>query len=249
MGIAIGYKGSLNDSSRLSEAMAEIDAFCKRNGWRCENWSEHYSGVLLLRPEVADGDVAPEPNPEPWPDAPAEPTSSIRARVSRLRPPPLIEETCHGILAHPPGTEALMLAFNPSGRLCRYMELPEEIVINAIPDTVHYVAFPNWVKTTGAIESHVGICALFKMLRKKFIRNLKITDDTGFWKSWNYERLCEEHEIMGSFGRLMRQPETLNVILRAAGLPELDKKAKVTALHKVPLVSRKKQAKPRSRIC
>jgi hypothetical protein len=218
MGICISYQGSLSDPSTLDEALREIRGFCRSARWRCEDFSEHYSGVTLTTQAQADGDPSAKKirDDEPWPELP-EGHYGIRGRVSKLHPPDLIEETVRGVMVAPPDTESLRLVFDQKGRLVHYMELPAELVINALPDTIHYVAFPHFVKTSGSAASHAGICELLHLLKRKFVKNLKVKDETSYWKTGDVESLKRQHAAMDSVLGTFRKSKDLGGLLRALG--------------------------------
>ena len=246
MGICISYRGSLSDPATFDEAILEIRGFCSRAGWRCVDFSEHYSGVVLTTQAQADGDPGTKVrNPEPWPELPDGETG-IRGRVSRLHPPGLIEETARGVIVTPPDTESLRLVFDRNGRLVQYMEFPAFLVIDALPDTVHYAAFPHFTKTSGAPATHVALCLLLDMLKQKFMKNLKVTDDTGFWKARNIERLERRHaEMSGLLGRF-RESKDLAGMFRALGvdIPEGSKIKLLDPHLEIPAVTKKKRKTP-----
>lgn len=143
---------------------------------------------------------------------------ALRARVSRLHPPGLIEETVRGVIVMPPDTESVRLVFDRGGRLVRYMDLPAEVVINAMPDTIHYADFPNFVKTSGAPASHAAICLLLRMLQQKFMTNLQVDDDTGFWKTGSIEQLERKHAEMCAILDVFRGSKDVGALLRALGI-------------------------------
>jgi len=218
LGICIYYQGSLSDPSTLDEAVHEIRRFCSRAVWQCEDFSEHYSGVTLTTQAQADGDPNTEVrDPEPWPELP-EGFFGVRGRVSKLHPPRLIEETVRGVIVAPPDTDSLRLVFDRSGRLVKYMEFPAELVINAIPDTIHYVAFRHFSKTTGAPASHAALCVLLQMLKWRFMKNLEVTDDTKFWETGNIKSLERQHAEMSALLGIFRESKDLGGLLRALGV-------------------------------
>ena len=134
---------------------------------------------------------------EPWPEEP-EGHYGPRARVSALRPPPLIEETVSGVIVSPPESESLRFVFDSQGRLVNYWEFPFELIINAIPDTVHYIAFVHAVKVLGSVETHIAICLLLRMLKRKYMKNLRGDDETRFWNTWDIAKLGRRHAEMGA---------------------------------------------------
>ena len=186
MGICISYKGSLSDPSRLEEAIAEVKKFCVRAAWRCEDWEEHVSGLLLA--------------------------SKGRAK------PKLIEEDLRGVYVCPPETESLRLVFDSKGRLAHYLELLEEMIKDPIPGTTYYLAMPNYCKTNGEPDVHLRMCLLLRILQAKFMPDLKVQDDTNFWKTGNFEKLCKEHLAMGLFIQSMNDPKKATEFLRSMGV-------------------------------
>lgn len=230
MGICIDYKGSLNDLSQLDEALREVRAFCRQAKWKFKSHTEEYSGVLLCSQEEAEGDEESPPDPEPWPEMPeGERPMGIRARVSKHNPPPFIEEKCRGIIVYPGDTEPLRLIFNSKGRMINYMELPEKFIINALPDTAHYIAFPLWVKTSGAPSQHARLCMLLRILKQKFMRNMKVKDPTGYYRTGNVEKLISEHTLMSALLGMFESPEAVRALVNMSGVP-VDEKTKITRL-------------------
>ena len=196
MGICITYKVSLSDPSSLDEAISEIRHFDAQAGWPCHDISEHYSGVTLMSQAEVDGDQGMDTWESEAVSQPQEGCFALRVTVSSHHPPRLIEETAIGVIVAPPDTESLRFVFDRSGRLIRYMDLPKEVIGNAIPNTVHYLAFPNFVKTSGAVASHVAICRLLRMLKKKFMPDLRVDDEAGFWKKGDVKVLRKKHAQM-----------------------------------------------------
>ncbi len=244
MGIEIRYKGSLDDPSRLDDALEAIRAFCRRAGWRFEELSEQYSRVLIVRQEVADGDEEDPTDPEPMPpltDANRYGDLTISARVSRNRPPDLIEETCRGLFVDVAELGRLELRFNGRGRLCQYYELSPRVIHNAIPDTVHYIAYPLWAVTSGRWQGHVNLCELFRMLKKNFMSNLAVEDDTGYWDSGDLAKLRGEHWVMEAFSAPLKDPEVVRALVG------IDKDATITAVNEADVAKGpKKKAKAKA---
>ncbi len=216
MGICISYKGRLTDPARLDEALAAIREFCGRAKWACHEFKEHYSGVALVTQAEADGDPVRKKKQmvdEPWPEETG-PKTGLRMRVSTLNPPDLLEDTARGVIVETGDTEGLRLVFNESGRLVQYMEVPAEMVINAMPETAHYMAFKNFVKTSGAPQSHAAICLLLKLLKQSFMKNLKVNDPTGYWKNGDVQQLQLEHGVMGAMLGVVRPSLETGGLLR-----------------------------------
>jgi hypothetical protein len=236
MGISISYKGSLSDPTSLDEVVREVRSFCRQVAWECEDFSEHYSGVVIMTQAEADGARASEEREyEPWPESTE--GQSLRVRVSRLHPPPLIEETVRGVVVTPPDSDSLRLAFDCGGRLVRYLDLPAEVVINAIPDTNHYIAMPHWLKTTGAPATHAALCALLRMLKGKYMKDLEVSDETGFWKSGNVARLEFEHAQMGTLVGVFQKSLSVGGLLNGLGM-EVPENGRIQMLDpRIPVVS------------
>lgn len=52
----------------------------------------------------------------------------------------------------------------------------------------------HWVKTTGRIEEHVLIVTLPRHLKERYIRDLEVSDEGGYWETMDLERLKQEHQ-------------------------------------------------------
>ncbi|MFN7921004.1 MAG: hypothetical protein U0Q16_12955 [Bryobacteraceae bacterium] len=233
MGIHISYSGSLDDPARLEDALAMVREFCGKVEWECIDHSEQISGVVLIEEEdwekprsrksKKEREEEEEEEDEPWP----EDAGSLQIRISKKKPPPLIEDELRGLYVQVPDSETLILLFNRSGRLRYYHEVPAKIIRNAIAGATHYMGYQNNIKTGGVLP-HVGVCAVLKMLKARFMKNLKVTDKTGFYKTGNMEALERDHMVMGLFtGMMKRSSLFLEKILEAAGVP---KGAKITVL-------------------
>ncbi len=192
MGICIEYKGRMDETARLEELLADVREISQSFGWPVEDVTMHVSGLELRLPSKHQG--------------------------KRL-PPRLIEEEVRGVYVRPPDTETLRLLFNKKGRLVDYSEIPHHMVNGpASADTKYFMEFPLWVKTTGALDSHILLVMLLERLKSKFMKTLKIRDDSGFAKTGDFEKLALEHAAMGFVIQLWNDPGASRSLLKAAGL-------------------------------
>jgi hypothetical protein len=228
MGLTITYSGTLDEPARLPELVRDVQSFCQRLGWQAEEYTEHLSGIL-----IGMSDEEATPDDEPWPEKLANVKSAVFFRLPRNKPPQLIEEIVRGIIVIPPGTDCVPLKFNQQGRLCGYLDVPSKVVLNAVPGETHYFGFPLWTKTTGAVDSHIGICALLKML-KKYMSNLAVADETGFWETGDLAEMRRQHKVMGGLVGMLSEPDNFNAILMAAGLADVKPVVKVAAHAELP---------------
>ena len=227
MGIAISYNGSLDDVSRLEELVADVRQFCQSVGWEFAEISQHISGVALAG-TAADftgpkkrgkKPKGPKVDMEKWPEELTTRMGGLTLRFD-VGPPDLLEETWRGILVNPPGTESVWLTFDAHGRLCHYMDVPQRMIKGKLKDQKHYWCFPVFTKTSGRVDEHIGICLLLKMVRDKYMKNLKVDDDTGYFKTGDLKKLHADNAVMAVFlGALKSNPAFLATIFKAAGLP------------------------------
>ena len=167
MGICINYNGTLDDPTRLDEVLDKIRDFCKAAGWECHEASDHFSGVIGVPHEMMNHNPADGPRPD---------LKHIWDMTKR--PPQLIEETVRGVLVVPPDTEWVRLKFDQRGRIVDYWEMTADQFIGGIAGETHYMALALFCKTAGpsfesSIDSHIGICALLKML-EPYMSNLHV---------------------------------------------------------------------------
>ncbi|MBM3736381.1 MAG: hypothetical protein FJW39_11400 [Acidobacteria bacterium] len=232
MGTYIHFKGCLDDPSRIDEVFADVREFANAVGWTTEDYTEHVSGVMIVTPEQEDDPNPPppeklDPEDEPFPKGFGKRGAiTIQARVRKRHPPPLLEETLRGIIVRARETPGVLLKFNSTGRLVEFLELPTEYIMNAIPETVHYIAYAKWVCTTGSVDEHMFMCALFDRLKRKFMSNLHISDNTGYWDERDLRKLRREQIIQGSFKRMMSDPGSAELFVKAAGLVPEDAKVR-----------------------
>ena len=225
MGIVINYRGTLNRLEDIDALIADVRQFSETIGWRYNEIHEHISGVALnstdsfMKPRVVK-EEPPEPPPSTTPAQSSESSSGLTIKVDPATAI-LLEETARGINVHPPDTDSLSLTFDSKGVLCRYMEMPDQCVHGPLKGQSHYFCFPLFCKTTGAVEQHIAICALLKLLRQKYISDLQVTDETGFFESGNLKQLERSQGAMASLiGSMRRNPEFLKALFAATGMDE-----------------------------
>ena len=230
MGVGIDYVGTLNDLARLDSLIADVRLFCQQVGWEFEEVSDQISGVAMGTAADFTGPQKKRKAKDPR-DSDAwleDETFRMGGLTLRFDPKnsPLIEETWRGIVAKPPGTEWLSLTFDGQGRLCEFMPVNQGWVKGPLRDQKHYLCFPLACKTTGEIEQHIAICVLLRMLRHRYIRDLKVSDETGYFKSGNLIKLRETHSMMAGFiGVIKGSPEFLAGLLKAVGIDAKDAEA------------------------
>jgi hypothetical protein len=246
MGIVIDYSGTLDDISRIDNLIADVRLFCQQAGWEFDEVAEPISGIALTTAADFMGGRGktkkPRLKPEQWPE---EETFRMGPLTLRFDPknPTMVEETLRGIIAHPPGTDSLSLTFDGQGHLCYLRAVPQHWVKGPLRDQKHYICYPLFCKTTGETEQHIAICLLLRMLRKSYIRNLKVSDETEFFKTGNMTKLRETHAIMaGVIGVMNKNPGFLKAVLKAAGIDESAAESAVLLPNEIP---RRLPASPR----
>ncbi|MBX3060533.1 MAG: hypothetical protein KF770_29095 [Anaerolineae bacterium] len=118
-----------------------------------------------------------------------------------------VDDRVRGLNIQPPGTETLTLTFNRAGKMVFYTAVPGRlepaetgmgIGMGIKEEPGFYLEHEvNWVKTTGQIKAHIQIVELLRDAQTHFISNLKVDDDTGFWKSGDRLQLVREHARIG----------------------------------------------------
>lgn len=193
--IALYFTGRLADPWRLDEALRAITAFCEERDWIAEEWSQRVSGVALVTAAELYGE-SKRPR-EPWPAASGGSGAgdqSLRARVRRKYPPPRLEETNRGLEVTIPGLARVLIAFTPAGHLAEYYEMDRAFVIDAIPNTAHWIASMLGV-TAGSVAAHAGICELLAMLQSRFVPDLSVEDPTDYWATGDVRTLLQEYGL------------------------------------------------------
>jgi hypothetical protein len=188
MGIAIGYGGKLNDPAERQDAVLWLHSKCAEWKWQCEDVTEEISGVLLRR--------------------------------GKKTKPTLIEEDLSGVWIQPPACERLAFTFDSKGKLKRVLEIPHVMMspIPPDPNEKYFLEFPFWCKTTGHPDCHLIICGILRGLKDRYMRNLRVSDDAGYWRTGSLNRLLQEHRLMSSFLGAMTEG-SLRAIMEAAGHP------------------------------
>jgi hypothetical protein len=214
MGVTISFQGRLDDPDRIGDLIQECKEHCRVLDWPCDEVDQHvvgqaygYAGeerVATDRPGVYQGRLA----------------LSLRPIDTRLR----------GLRIHPPGTETLSLTFDPTGQLVEYdampgpVEVPEHgIGITFRPAPGYWMEIvQNWVKTTGALQSHVLIVALLRLIRDRYMSGLEVNDDTGYWETRDVKALTAEHHKVEALLAGLRDPEAVKALLGMVGLGDAE---------------------------
>ncbi|MBI3210177.1 MAG: hypothetical protein HYZ37_14930 [Candidatus Solibacter usitatus] len=192
MGICIGYSGNIDDVSRIDALIEFARDYASAFHWKTLLTDETSCGLLLRR------------------------TSKKKGEKGGVL---LFEERVRGIYLQPPNTESVALLFNTKGKLTHYSEVPIQMLSGPglDPTATYFVESGNWVKVTGEVESHKRIVKLLDVLKSKFIGNLKVSDDTGYWKHRNNSKLLMAHGQMSIMVRMLGNPGFAKRLLEASG--------------------------------
>lgn len=223
MGICIGYRGTLNDMASIENLISDVRLFCQQVGWEFDEVSDPISGIAMGTADDFMGRPKKQAKSVPVEEWPEEETTRMGGLTLHFdsKNPLFIEETWRGIIAHPPETESLAITFDGKGRLCQYRPVSDKWVKGPMKGHKHFLCFPLFCKTSGEVDQHIAICMLLKMLRRRYIRNLKVDDDTDYFKTGDMAKLQESHGIMaGLIGAIQRDPAFLKGILKAAGVED-----------------------------
>lgn len=100
-----------------------------------------------------------------------------------------------GIILSPGGDcESLTFLFDRSGRMRNLADL---ITGDFEPDPRY--SYHVCVKTQfAAVETHIWIIGLLRYLKKKYITDLKVTDEGDFWESEDLNNLTEKRRFLQS---------------------------------------------------
>ena len=221
MGIAISYSGSLNDVASLDHLIADVRLFSQAAGWKFDELTDIISGIAQTTPEdfMEEQEERKSTPVEEWPEEETFREGPLTMRFDSKNPN-LIEDVCRGIMVHPPDTESFLLTFDLKGRLCKYVNLPHNMVKGKFKDLTHYLCFPLFCKTWD-VEQHIALCVLLKMLRNKYIENLQVFDDTDYYTTGDVSKLRDGHTMMaGLIGALKNNPGFLTGLLKAAGMSD-----------------------------
>ena len=97
-----------------------------------------------------------------------------------------------GIIASvDPKAEPLAILFDRSGVLTDMMHQ-----VNWLYDNVRDERFTACKTQFGSIDSHIHIIDLFDVLKKRYITDLVINDEGGYWESRDYKLLAEKRAVL-----------------------------------------------------
>lgn len=97
-----------------------------------------------------------------------------------------------GIIASvDPKAEPLVILFDRSGVLTDMMQQ-----VYWLYDNVRDERFTACKTQFGSIDSHIHIIDLFDVLKKRYITDLVINDEGGYWESRDYKLLAEKRAVL-----------------------------------------------------
>ncbi len=97
-----------------------------------------------------------------------------------------------GIIASvDPKSEPLAILFDRSGVLTDMMNQ-----VNWLYDNVRDERFVTCKTQFGSIDAHIQIIDLFDVLKKRYITDLVINDEGGYWESRDYKFLAEKRAVL-----------------------------------------------------
>lgn len=213
MGIAIDYQGSLDEPEKVSSFIADMQLRCQKLGWPCVEVNERIIGraYYYLGSEEAESEQAG--------------MSTMSVAMGEKQ----VEDRIRGVRIQPPETETFVLTFNRDGKLVDYFALPGKMVNKPGPGGYSFISYtrePGYyiehdyrsVKTTGRVEAHVLIVALLQYIQARYMSNLVVQDDAGYWESGDLEKLFKEHALMTALIDSFAKPESAKALLKMAGL-------------------------------
>lgn len=166
MGVTIHYRGSLTDKKQIYPLIDELEDIAKSVKGKCV---------------VIDEDWSIKP------DARLEHDSAGRA---------CIQGTCSikGVLLNlHDRCESLNLCFNASGLITS----PLDVAFSA--DNDYAVSPDNWmfVKTQFAgPKVHVAVVELLRYLKSKYIHDLEVDDETGYWDTGDFQAVEQQMNLI-----------------------------------------------------
>jgi hypothetical protein len=211
MGVSISYRGDIDDPAKIDELIADMKIRCRALDWPCEEVDQRVLGKAyrFLGSEEVPTD-----------------TPGVYQGHSYMDLVP-IDDRVRGVRIQPPNTETVYLTFNRAGHLCWYQEMPgqfsqdEKGFVTFSSEPGYYLEHDEpWVKTTGAIRSHILLVALFRYIQDHYISNLKVRDDTDFWETDDVDTLVREHRMMGALIGFFQKEDVAKALLEMSGLVE-----------------------------
>lgn len=221
MSIIIRYEGCLDEPRRIRELILDLKLRCRQLEWSCQEVNERIIGEAYYHlTHDEDNDVL-----------------SLLNMMNLEIPRKPVDDRMRGLYIQPPDTDTLMLTFNRTGHLMHYMALPGKMKIKQakLGNAMSYSQEPgyylesdgHWIKTTGAVSTHILIVALLRHLQKTYISNLEVTDKTNFWQTLDFKGLELEHGRMNAMLSFFRNPDNMKSILKSIGIEDV---GEVTAI-------------------
>lgn len=218
MGVYIHYDGKSLEPRKLPELLDGMEKVARAFEWKTTRISRQISGLKPTRMEIGNG-----------------PT-----KIEGLR---LVEDTVIGIVFDTGEAGAFEIAFNSEGMIGDYVDISHFLEGTENEGENCWFFGPLWACVTGFPKTHRSVCTLLRYMETAHrFEDWEVSDGTGYYESGDEKEMLEEHLILGSFKRMMSDPEDAKAFLVATGI--VSKDAEVVPLDQLP--PPKKRAKSRS---
>jgi hypothetical protein len=177
MGLTIHYSARLRSRDLLPQLIDEVADICQSMGWEYDTVNE----IVKMETDVT------------------------------FTPPLDDHKNIHleGIMFQPPKCEPVIFTFLPSGWTSstlhlmvaeQYQRLDNEPLFKGLPKLVYMMH----TKTQGGgSDTHIALIKLFRYLEKKYLTDLNVSDEGGYWETSDaqllQERFGEYTDLINSF--------------------------------------------------
>jgi hypothetical protein len=188
MGITIHYRGALRDPHQLPELIDTAKLFCDAHGWKFVDVDDRVIGKADRYTFVKQKND----------DLPGTDGTDVFTETTIVP----VDDHIRGIIINPPGKcEPVWLTFNEAGQMQFYWGLDT-------PGRYWEQTYFSTKTQYASLDTHVAVCELLRIVKTRFMPELKVTDEGEYFETEDFARLKENMEhlaaLMDAFGKALK---------------------------------------------
>jgi hypothetical protein len=194
LGVYIHYNGRSAEPEKLPELLDRLESMARAFGWKTTRILREISGLTPLRLDFVNG----------------------RSTINGVR---LVEDRVIGLVFNTGEAGSFEIAFNQEGTVGDYKEISHLLRESEGNGERCWHHSPLWACVTGFPSVHRDICTMLRHIERSHRFEVWEVDDcTDYYSTGDEQQLLEEHLLLGSFKRLLNNPENAKAFLVAAGV-------------------------------
>lgn len=165
MGVTIHYRGTIDDTSMVGKLADEMEDFAQSLGWKTKRWDEDWSKSTRLSSSKSN---------------------TARFSNSKRQFRILGHAPLRGITLFPhQHCESFCLTFDPDGSLVDIVGM----AMRAEGGEKRGMSGSSTKTQFAPIETHITIVKLLQYIKRRYMTDLEVYDEGGYWESGDVQEL------------------------------------------------------------